>query len=81
MTYSFSYPKNIKIEEITEKLNNVEASNTIPFVDILIIEPQNDLTFEVYHKPTNKYDYIHFYSYHNDRIKTGLIIGHLSTST
>ena len=43
-------PQNIKIEEITEKLNNVrpsinftnekESNNTIPFSDILIINPK-----------------------------------------
>ena len=78
-------PQNIKIEEIAEKLNNVEPSinfthekesdNTIPFLDILIIKSQNSLTFKVYCKPTNRNDYIHFYSHHNNKIKTGLIIG------
>ena len=78
-------PQNIKIEEIAEKLNNVEPSinftyekesnNTIPFLDILIIKSHNILTSKVYHKPTNKNDYIHFYSHHNNKIKTGLIIG------
>ena len=77
-------PQNIKIEEIAEKLNNVEPSinftyekesnNTIPFLDILIIKSQDSLTFKVYRKPTNKNDYIHFYSHYN-KIKTGLIIG------
>ena len=74
----------MKIEEIVEKLNNVEPSinftykkesnNTISFLDIMI-KSQNDLTFEVYRKPTNKNDYIHFYSHRNNKIKTGLIIG------
>ena len=50
-------PQNIKIEKIAEKLNNVEPSinftyekesnNTIPFLDILIIKSQNNLTFKV----------------------------------
>ena len=77
-------PQNIKIEEITEKLNNVEPSinftyeeesnNTILFLDILIIKSRNNLTFKVYGKPTNKIDYMHFYSHHN-KIKKGLILG------
>ena len=78
-------PQNIKIKEIAEKLNNVEPStkfpyekgsnNTIRFLDILIIKSQNALTFKVYRKLTNKKDYIHFYSYHNNKIKIGVIIG------
>ena len=71
--------------KITEKVNNVELSfnftyekesnNTIPFLDILIIKPQNVLTFKVYRKPTNKNDYIHVYFHHNNsEIKTDLII-------
>ena len=85
MIYLFSYSQNIKIEEIAEKLNDVEPSinfnyekesnNTIPFLDIVIIKSHYNLTFNVYHKPTNKSNYIHFYSHHNSKIKTGLIIG------
>ena len=81
----FLPPKHQNCEEITEKLNNFEHSinfiyekesnNTIPFLDILIIKSQNSLTFKVYCKPTNRNDYIHFYSHHNNKIKTGLIIG------
>ena len=77
-------PQNVKIEEITGKLNNVESSinftyekqsnYTIPFLHILIIKSHNNLTFKVYCKPTSKNDYIHFYSHHN-KIQTSLIIG------
>ena len=77
-------PQNIKTEEIAEKLNHVEPSinfiyekesnNTIHFLDILIIKSHNSLTFKVYHKPTNKNNYILFYSYHN-KIQAGLITG------
>ena len=57
-------PQNIKIEEIAEKLNNVEPSiiltyekesnNTIPILDILIIKSYNSLTFKVYCKSRKK---------------------------
>ena len=77
--------QNIKIEEIAGKLNNVEppinfiyekeCNNTLPFLDILIIKSPNSLTFKVYREPTIKNDYTHFFSHHNDKIKTGLIIG------
>ena len=66
--------QNIKIEYIAEKLNNVEPSinfsyekvsnNTIPIFDVLLIRSQNDLTFQVYCKP----------SHYNNKIKTGFII-------
>ena len=49
--------------------------NIIPFLDILINKSQNSLTFEIYHKPTNKNDYDHFYYRHHNKIKTGLITG------
>ena len=85
MIYLFSYSQNIKIEEIAEKLNIIEPSinfnyekesnNTLPFLDILIIKSHNNLILKVYCKPTNKNDYIHFYSYHNNKIKKGFIIG------
>ena len=77
--------QNIKIEEIANKLNNVELSinltckkesnNTIPFLDILIIKSRYDLTFKVYRKPTNKKNEdIHLYSHHHNKIKTGVVV-------
>ena len=45
------------------------------FLYILIIKSQNSFTFKVDCKPTNRNDYIHFYSHHYNKIKTGLIIG------
>ena len=72
-------------QKIAEKPNNIELSinfpyekesnNTVPFLDILIIKSINNATFKVYSKPTNKNDYIYFYSHHIGKIKTGLIIG------
>ena len=79
-----SQPQNIKIEEITVKLNvepsitvtyEKESHNIIPFLDIQIIKSHNILTFKVYCKPTKENNYIHFYFHHNNKIKTGFIIG------
>ena len=73
--------QNIKIEEIAEKLKKYwtlnftydkESNNTIPLLDILIIKSQNSLTFKVYRKPTNKNDYIRFYSHHNNKLQQAL---------
>ena len=33
------------------------------------------LEFKVYHKPMSKNDRIHFYSHHNTKIKSGILIG------
>ena len=52
-----------------------ESNNTILSLDIQRIRSQDDLTFQVYSKLTNKNDYIHFYSHHDSKIKTGLLIG------
>ena len=81
----FIYPKNCNLSYIIDKLNDVEPSikftheleqnHTLPFLDTLIINNNNILEFEVYHKNTNKNDYIHFYSHQNNKIKSGIIIG------
>ena len=75
-------PQNVKIEELKEKLNNVETStdekesnNTLHFLDIQIIKSHYNLSFKVYRKLTTKNDYIHFYFHLNKKIRTGLIIG------
>ena len=77
-------PQYIKIEEIVEKVNversikltyNKESNSTILFLDILIIKSQKFSTSKLYHKPTNRNHYIHFYSQDNNKIKTGLMIG------
>ena len=62
-------PQNTKIEEIAEKLNNVEpfinftyekdSNNSIPFMDSLIIRSHYSLTFKVYRNaPTKTISYI-----------------------
>ena len=55
--------------------HELEQNHTLPFLDTLIINNNNILEFKVYHKNTNKNDYIHFYSHHNNKIKSGIIIG------
>ena len=49
-------------------------------MDILIIKSHNILTFKISRKPTNKNDYMHFNSRHNNKIKRGLIIGFYRTT-
>ena len=79
------YPQDLDLHSITDRLNNVEPSikftyeleynYTLPFLDILLIRNINKLEFKVYRKPTCKNGHIHFYSYHNNNTKRGIIIG------
>ena len=47
----------------------------IPFLDVLIHRCSDGLRFSVYKKPTNKDDFIHYFSAHSARIKSGVVIG------
>ena len=79
------YPRRTKLEELVNKLNNVEPSikftyelendNKLPFLDTLLHRNNDKIQRSVYRKPTYKNDIIHFYSHHTDRIKSGIIIG------
>ena len=44
-------------------------------MDTRIIRTESRFKFKVHRKPTNKEDYIHFYSGHNERVKSGIVIG------
>ena len=41
----------------------------------LIIRSGKGAKFKVYRKPTNKDDFIHFFSAHDRRTKSGVVIG------
>ena len=55
------------LEEQKDKMLN--------FLDTTIIIEDESVRFRVYRKPTNKEDYIHFYSSHSMRTKSGIVIG------
>ena len=79
------YPRRTKIDELVNKLNNVEPSikftyelennNNLPFLDTLLHRENDKIQRSVYRKPTYKNDIIHFYSHHTEKIKSGIIIG------
>ena len=81
-------PEDMDLDEKLVRLNEVdpkiqftiekEDSMSLPFLDTLIIRTAEGLKFKVYRKETNKEDYIHFYSAHNNRVKSGIIIGFFS---
>ena len=78
-------PKDLDIEETLTSLNAVnpkiqftaelERENQLAFLDTCIMRTKNSLKFKVFRKPTNKEDYVHFYSAHADRVKSGIVIG------
>lgn len=78
-------PENVDLEEKLKALNLVnpkiqftletENEGKIPFLDTLIMRSGRHLKFTVYRKPTNKEDYVHFFSGHNERVKSGIVIG------
>ena len=79
------YPNHINISTLTNKLNSIERTikfthelehnHTLPYLDILLHRSHNQLLLSVYRKDTNKNDLIHYYSHHNNKIKSGIIIG------
>ena len=78
-------PKDTQMDEKLKLLNNVnpkvqftlelEHDKQIAFLDTCIMRSDNVFKFKVYRKPTNKEDYVHFYSAHGDRVKSGIVIG------
>merc|ERR1711942_318289 len=78
-------PSHLNIPNLVKNLNDVEPSikftfelennNSLPFLDILIHKHDTGLLYSVYRKPTNKDDFIHFFSHHNSRIKSSIVIG------
>ena len=79
------YFKEHNIPQIVQKLNQVEPSinftykleknNSLPFLNILLRNNNNELEFNVYHLINNKNDYIHFYSNYSDKTKSSILIG------
>ena len=52
-----------------------ENNGQLPFLDTVIIRDNNTVKFKVYRKPTNKDDLLHYYSAHDTRTKSGVLLG------
>ena len=52
-----------------------ENSGSIPFLDTEIVRHDGQAKFKVFRKPTNREDYVHFFSGHSDRVKSGIVLG------
>ena len=78
------YLNKYNIETITNKLNNIQLTinltyefkkdNSLPFLDILLINKNDKLEFKVHHKTNNRNNYIHYFSNHNNKIRRGVLI-------
>ena len=78
-------PEDTNLDEKLTQLNGidhkiqftleVENDRCLPFLDAMIVRNDNELKFKVYRKETNREDYVHFYSSHSDRVKSGILIG------
>ena len=51
------------------------VNQKLPFLDTLIHRGNQGVLFSVYRKPTNKDDFIHYFSAHSHKVKTGTAIG------
>ena len=78
-------PKNMDLEDKLRQMNSVnekiqftiemEQNGQLPFLDTCIMKSESRFKFKVFRKPSNKEDYVHFYSGHSDRVKSGIVIG------
>ena len=67
-----TYPNKYNIEIITNKLNNIERNiklthelekyDSLPFLDILIMNKNDKLEFKAHHKTNRRNDYIFYFS-------------------
>ena len=74
-----------KLDQVLDRLNSIEpkiqftmeqeSEDKLPFLDTVIHRTNDGPRFSVYRKPTNKDDFIHFYSGHSERTKTGAAMG------
>ena len=77
--------KRCDLDEILNNLNAVEPriqftvekeeDQKLAFLDTMMHRTNHGVTFSVYRKPTNKDDFIHYFSGHSLRVKTGTVIG------
>ena len=78
-------PQSMDLAEKLNELNLVdpqiqftiekERQGVLPFLDTEIIRSKNRLKFKVYRKPTNREDYVDFFSGHSERVKRGIVLG------
>ena len=78
-------PEGTDLKEKLNQLNAVEKriqftleteeNGTLAFLDVMIMKRGSSVKYEVFRKETNREDYIHYFSAHSDRVKSGVVIG------
>ena len=74
----------LNIDDFLSMLNNlhhsikfkveIETNESLPFLDTVVSRSENDtIKYKVYRKPTHSETYIHAFSSHSDKVKTGVI--------
>ncbi|XP_045137175.1 uncharacterized protein LOC123519735 [Portunus trituberculatus] len=67
-----------KLNEVNEHIQftvEEEVNGVLPFLDTVIHRKNERAIFSVYRKPTNKDDFVHFFSRHDMKTKSGIVIG------
>ncbi|XP_076031130.1 uncharacterized protein LOC143019379 [Oratosquilla oratoria] len=77
--------KDINISDILSRLKQVhpkihltvehEVNGSLRFLDTVIIRENRSVKFKVYRKPTHKDDYVHYFSAHDKKTNTGVVMG------
>ena len=75
------YTQELNIKRVTDNIKppikftyELESTNTLGFLDVLLIRNCDKLEFKVYRKPTSKNDLKHSYSHHKTNSKRAIII-------
>ena len=78
-------PRDLDLDDKLSRLNEVhnkiqftlekEQDGSLSFLDIHINRTTDGVKYKVYRKSSNKEDYIHYFSAHSKRTKSGVVIG------
>ena len=62
-----------KLNSFLEELNNYLSKKNISFLDLSVSLSENKLYADLYIKPTDKHQYLHYFSSHPDQTKKSII--------
>lgn len=66
----------VLLNSVHEKTKfTMENNGSLPFPDTMIMRTEDSIKFKVYLKPTKEDDFLNYLSAHDEKIKSGVIIG------